>query len=161
MQPNEFYLAQYNTKVQELTAKNELWRLRVSEQEFLQKIEELRIYEAKEKESKCLNDYHIESNVKGSVAVMLMDKMTIEEMKTQSKRMQEYADIGFQKEAPKIKILAEKITAPITNRDTIYIYRWLFRNQIQLTDLKPDVLKEFQQTRNYQTLINRKKINTS
>lgn len=83
MRTTEEYLNDYYNKVNELADKGELWRLRVTEVEFVSEIERLRKFEEEMKDCKTLNQYHIQRNIESSVAVMLMNRMTNEEMRRQ------------------------------------------------------------------------------
>ena len=83
MKTNEEYLEDYFYKQNNLSKKGELWRLRVTEHEFISKIEEIREWGKKARQSNYLNKYHIQRNEEAQVSVMLMDKLTIEECKEQ------------------------------------------------------------------------------
>lgn len=87
MKTNEEYLIKYDEKLKYLIEKGEEWRMRVTRQNFLSEIERLRIYEADEMKIKRLNDYHIQSNIEGSISIMLMDRLTQEEATEQFERL--------------------------------------------------------------------------
>jgi hypothetical protein len=157
MENNEFYLLQFDDKVEHLKKLNELWRLRVTRQKFINKIEELRIYEVETKEKKYLNDYHIESNIQGAISIMLMDTPTIEEAVEQAKRLRHEAEKYLAEEAPKIREIVQKFELPLDKRKTRFIYSSIFRNQITLDDLQTSVKDEFIKTDIYDLLMKRKK----
>jgi ribonucleotide reductase alpha subunit len=157
MESNDFYLIEYDRKVETLTKKNELWRLRVTRQEFINKVEELRIYEVEAKERKYLNDYHIESNIKGSISIMLMDTPTIEEAMEQAERLRKEAEKYFAEEAPEIREIVRKFELPLDKRKKRFIYSSIFRNQITIDDLQTSIKEEFIKTDTYELLTKRMK----
>ena len=67
MESNEKYLGKYLLKKMELEQKGELWRLRVTEEEFLSEIQRLREYEIDAKKNGSLNEYHIQRNIDGTI----------------------------------------------------------------------------------------------
>src|ERR1035437_2356960 len=95
MESNEKYLEKYFLKKMELEQKGELWRLRVTQVEFLTEIQRLREYEIDAKKNSKLNEYHIQRNIEGTIAVMLMDSFTLEEAKEQTKRQSEASEEEF------------------------------------------------------------------
>lgn len=157
METNQIYLIDYDSKVEKLKTKDELWRLRVTREEFISKLEELRIYEKEAKERKYFNDYHIERSIKGSIAIMLMDALTFEEAMAQSKILKKEAEKQFAIEAPEMKVLVRKLELPLTIPKKRFIYSSLFRKQITLDDLQISVKDEFKNTEQYESLLKRKK----
>ncbi len=81
MKSTEEYIKDYQNKYKSLSGKDELCRLRVSLQEFLQEIERIRNYEIEQKKSAYLTAYHIQSNIEGMISVMLMNKVSLDEAK--------------------------------------------------------------------------------
>ena len=63
MESNEKYLEKYLLKKAELEKKGELWRLRVTQEEFLSEIQRLRKHEIDAKNNSTLNEYHIQRNI--------------------------------------------------------------------------------------------------
>jgi hypothetical protein len=153
---NQEYLQQYNEKYNSLANKNELWRLKVTQQEFMQQIAALRVYEAQQQQSNYFNAYTVDSNIKGSIAIILMDKLTFEEAMAQSKVNQLLNKEIYRKEAPEVKSKVQQFLTPLSFGNIKYIYAGLFRNQIKLSDLPPNVLEEFKQTAQFKSLLRRK-----
>lgn len=58
----------------------------------------------------------------------------------------------FKKEIPEIKRQLSEIKTPLEFNDVVHIYRWIFRYQIRLDDLNPDILNEFKNTEHYKKL---------
>ena len=156
MEPNEKYLEKYLLKKAELEKKGELWRLRVTQAEFLSEIERLKEYEIYSKTNSSLNDYHIQRNIEGTISVMLMDACTLEEAKEQTQRLHDESEKRFAEEAPMIRERLLLIETPLKFRDSANIYRWIFRNQISIDMLPIKVKDEFTKTRHYKTLKNMK-----
>jgi len=157
MESDEKYLEEYLLKKAELEAKGELWRLRVTQEEFLKEIQRLRKYEIDAKNS-TLNEYHIQRNIEGTISVMLMESCTLEEMKEQAKRINEESEKDFAEEAPMIKERLVLIETPLKFRDSANIYLWISRNQISIDMLPLKVKDEFTKTRHYKRLKDMKKI---
>ena len=155
MKTTEEYIDDYLDKYNELSNKGELWRFRVSPQEFIQEIERIREYEIEQKEMRYLTPYHIESNVLGMISIMLMDKVTKEEIIAQFKRHKDAAKEEFAKSAPKIQESIKKIRMPLNTKDIIKIYLGLWRKQVSFDIIDEDVLNEFKKTRQYKRLIYR------
>jgi hypothetical protein len=158
MESNEKYLEKYFLKKMELEKKGELWRLRVTQVEFLSEIQRLREYEIDAKKNSKLNEYHIQRNIQGTIAVMLMDSFTLEEAKEQTKRQSEASEKEFAEEAPLIRERLKSIKTPLSFRDAANIYRWIFRKQISIDMLPENVKVEFTKTRHYESLKNKKEI---
>src|ERR1035437_7164018 len=125
MKSNEEYLKDFHQKQEDLTVKGELWRLRVTEEEFLTEIEKIRTYEIENKKNNHLNEYHIQRNVEGMIAIMLMDIVTFEEAKDQTNRLTKSSEEDFAKDAPEIQKRLKLIQTPLSFRDTANMYRWL------------------------------------
>lgn len=157
MESDEKYLEEYLLKKAELETKGELWRLRVTQEEFLKEIQRLRKYEIDAKNS-TLNEYHIQRNIEGTISVMLMESCTLEEMKEQAKRINEESEKDFAEEAPMIKERLVLIETPLKFRDSANIYLWISRNQISIDMLPLKVKDEFTKTRHYKRLKDMKKI---
>ena len=157
MESDEKYLEEYLLKKAELEAKDELWRLRVTQEEFLKEIQRLRKYEIDAKNS-TLNEYHIQRNIEGTISVMLMDACTLEEMKEQAKRINEESKKYFAEEAPMIRERLILIKTPLRFRDSANIYLWIVRKQISIDMLPLKVKEEFTKTRHNTMLKNVEKI---
>lgn len=84
MKTTEEYLIDYLDKKNELSEKGELWRLRVTQEEFLAEIERLRVSEIYQKKSNSLSEYHIQKNVEEMIAALLMGIATLDEMREQT-----------------------------------------------------------------------------
>ncbi|NVN95144.1 MAG: hypothetical protein HXX18_07675 [Bacteroidetes bacterium] len=158
MESNEKYINDFLFKKAELEAKGELWRLRVTQEEFLSEIQRLRKYEIDAKKNSTLNEYHIQQNIEGIISIMLMDACTFKEMKEQAKRLSEESEKDFAEEAPMIRERLILIETPLKFRDSVNIYLWIFRNQISIEMLPSKVKDEFTKTRHYEKLKNMKKI---
>lgn len=157
MESNEKYLEKYLLKKAELEEKGDLWRLRVTQEEFLKEIQRLRKYEIDTKGNSTLNDYHIQQNIEGTISIMLMESSTYDEMKEQAKRIHEESENDFAEEAPMIRERLILIKTPLKFRDSAKIYCWIFRNQISIDMLPLKVKEEFMNTRHYEKLKNIKK----
>ena len=107
MKSNEEYLILFKEKYRELEMKNELWRLRVTLEEFKEGLEKARQYGIEARKSSYLNEFHIKSNEEGMVGIMLMNKITKEEFKEQAKQLKEIAGIQFALHAPLAKKAAK------------------------------------------------------
>jgi rubrerythrin len=149
------YLADYLKKYNELASKNELWRLRVTEQEFVTEIEKIRAWGAEARKANYLNEYAITRGENGQVAVLLMNKLTPEEAREQIKRNAEAAALQFAEEAPQIQEQLKKIQTPLRFKDVTNLYSWLCRKQITMAMMPKEVLEAFSKTRQYQTLLKR------
>lgn len=158
MESNEKYLEEYFFKKMELAQKGELWRLRVTQEEFFSEIQRLREYEIDAKKNSNLNEYHIQRNIEGTISVMLMDACTHEEMMDQTKRLSDASEKEFAEEASMIRERLRFIKTPLTFRDAANIYRWIFRKQISIDMLPLKVKDEFTKTIHFKTLENKKKI---
>ena len=130
MKPTEEYLKEYYDKLYELSSKGEEWRIGVTPEEFLLEIERIREYEICNANNKHLKEFHIQRNVEGMISVMLMDKVTLEEAKEQCVKLQKAAEKNFAEDVPEIKQRLKLIQTPLKFRDTVNIYKWLWRKQI-------------------------------
>jgi hypothetical protein len=153
MKNKDYYLKKYREQKVVLEETNELWRLcHDSEDIFLTKLNEIfDRYEA----GHFLNDFHKESSTKTSLELLLQKNMSKEEMIEQTKKLKASAKESFKKEAPKIKEYASKMKNPLSISDLSHIYRWIFREQISLDDLQNTVKKEFKNSKQYQSLVDR------
>jgi len=158
MESNEKYLEKYFLKKSELEQKGEIWRLRVTQEEFLSEIQRLREYEIEAKKNSNLNDYHIQRSIEGTIEIMLMDACTFEEAKEQTNRLREESEKSFAEEAPRIRECLDFIETPLKLSDSANIYRWIFRNQISIDMLPSKVKDEFTKTRHFEKLKKMKKI---
>lgn len=158
MESNEKYLKEYLLKKLELEQKGELWRLRVTEEEFISEIQRLREYEIDSKKNSDLNEYHIQRNIEGMIEVMLMNACTPEEAKEQTNRIKIESEKAFAEEAPMIRERLKSIETPLKFRDSANIYRWIFREQISIDMLPLKLRDEFTKTSHYVTLKNMNKI---
>lgn len=155
MKSNSEYISDYLEKYTTLLKKGELWRLRVTLNEFVKEIERIREYGIEQRKSNYLNEYSIQSNQSGIISVMLMDAATKEEMVEQFKVVKEAADIERSKEIPMILERIKHIQTPLKFEEVKRIYKWLFYKQITLEMLSENVLNEFKETRQYETLVKR------
>ena len=73
MKATDEYLDDYFDKYNELKKKNDLWRLRVTPEEFLAKIVRIRVYGTEKRKNKYLNDFHVESTQDNMISILLMD----------------------------------------------------------------------------------------
>lgn len=145
------YLDVYN----DLKRKNELWRLKVSPHEFLEKVKSLneKVNETKKGSPQELairiRKYNIE------IAKLLSINPTINEVRKQIETINKSSQIAFEKEKENIKYQIQKIELPLTSKELINIYKWIGRNQIAFSDLPLPIQEEFKQTSKYQNLLNR------
>ncbi|MEI8273500.1 MAG: hypothetical protein WCG08_12830 [Paludibacter sp.] len=160
MKSTEEYINDYNNKLNELSSKGEEWRIRVTQEEFLTEIERIREYENRNANSKELNEYHIQRNVKAMISVMLMDGVTIEEAREQTARLKKDSEKYFAEEVPEIIQRLKLVKTPLSFRNTVNIYKWLWRKQITLEMISEDVLIEFSKTQHYKKLIERDEENS-
>jgi len=159
MKTTEEYSKDYFDKLNKFSIKGEQWRIRVTHEEFLKEIEKIRKYEIDERKGNQLNEYHIQRNIEGMISVMLMDSVTFEEAVEQSEKLIKSSEEFFAKEAPEIKLRLESIKTPISFRDSVNIYKWLFRKQITIEMLSEDLFNEFAKTKHYEMIIRRTKEN--
>lgn len=152
MKSNEEYLNDFHLKKKELEERGELWRLRVTEEEFISEIDRIRKESIESRKGSSLNEYHIQRNEEEQIEIMLMEKATYEEAKEQFERLRKSGEEYFAKEAPEIQKLVKLINTPLKIRDTRNIYRWLYRKQIIIDMLPENVLKEFITTKHYRNL---------
>ena len=156
MKTAEEHLDDYLDKYNLLKKKNELWRLRVTPQEFLAEIERIRAYGIEQRKSNYLTEYHIDRNQEAMISVMLMDAMTHDEMVEQTERLAEASKLQFAEESPEIQQHVKKMRTPLKFNETRNIYTWLFRKQITLEMLPKEVFEEFSKTRQYESYLKRK-----
>ncbi len=156
MKTTEEYLIDYFAKKRDLERKGELWRLRVTLEEFLSKLEIIMADTIENKKSKYFTEYHIQRNEEAQVEVMLMDKMTLEEMQEQGNRLRKESERQFAEEAPEVQAQLKLIQTPLCFEDARYIYRGLFRKQITIDLIPKEVFKEFKNTKQYKYLLGRK-----
>ena len=86
MKTTEEYFDDYLDKYNFLKKKNELWRLRVTPQQFLNEIKKIRERGKNARKEKYWNEYHIQRNEEASVSILLMDILTFEEAREQCRR---------------------------------------------------------------------------
>ena len=158
MESNEKYLGEYFLKKTELEQKDEIWRLRVTQEEFLSEIQRLREYEIDARNNSTLNEYHIQRNIEATISIMLMDACTLEEMREQTMIISELSETEFAKDAPNVRVRLKSIKTPLSFQDSAKIYRWIFRKQISFDILPLNVKDEFTKTSHYKTLKNMNKI---
>jgi len=77
MESNEKYLEKYFLKKSELEQKGEIWRLRVTQEEFLSEIQRLREYEIDAKKNSNLNEYHIQQYSGKNLAMTFNNHMFV------------------------------------------------------------------------------------
>lgn len=152
MKSNEEYLNEYHLKKKELEERGELWRLRVTEDEFISEIERIRKKGIESRKGSSLNEYHLQRNEEGQIEIMLMKNATYEEKLEQAERINKESELEFAKEAPEIQKLVKLINTPLKFKDTRNIYLWLNRKQITIDMLPENVLKEFITTKHYKNL---------
>jgi len=157
MKTTEEYLDDYFDKYNDLKKNNDLWRLRVAPEEFLKEVERIRVYGKEERKNKYLNDFHIKSTQDNMISILLMDKMTREEMKEQCDRLSAAANLQFAEEAPEVHQRLQKIQTPLKFTDVVNIYKWLFRKQITVGMLSLEVFEEFKKTRQFELLLKKLK----
>lgn len=155
MESNEKYLEKYFLKKAELERKGEIWRLRVTQEEFLSEIQRLRDYEIDATNTSTLNEYHIQRIIKGSISLMLMNACTLEEAKEQTNCIHEASETGFSEEASMVRERLESIETPLKFSDSANIYRWIIRKQISIDMLPSKVKDGFSNTRHYKILKNK------
>lgn len=107
MKTTEEYLDDYFDKYNELKMKNDLWQLRVTPEEFLAEFERIRVYGTEERKNKYLNDFHVKSTQDNMISILLMDKMTREEMKEKCDRLS--AAANFQQKLQQFNNIYKKI----------------------------------------------------
>jgi 16S rRNA C967 or C1407 C5-methylase (RsmB/RsmF family) len=76
----EDYFDDYLDNYNELLKKNELWRLRLQPQEFIDEVDRIFKKCAQDSLSGYLNAYASSANKKSMIAVLLMNKQTYEEI---------------------------------------------------------------------------------
>jgi hypothetical protein len=157
MKTAEEHLDDYLDKYNVLKKKNELWRLRVTPEKFLAEIERIRAYGIEQRKINYLNEYAIQKNQEGMIAIMLMDVMTKEETIAQFKRIAELNKKQFALEAPKVQERVKQIQTPLKFEDTKRICTGLFRKQITLEMLSKEVFEEFSKTPQYKSYLVRNK----
>lgn len=156
MESKEYYINKYRHQKKELEEQGELWRLcHETEQIFVEKLDEII---DRYNSHGYLNEFHRVSSTNASLEILLQKRLSLEEMKEQMRRHKIAAEESFKKESPKIKKYAHNISVPLTISDLSHIYRWIFRKQITLDDLSNEVIKEFKESKQYKSLINRKVI---
>jgi hypothetical protein len=155
MKTTEEYLNDYYDKHNELSKKGETWRLRVTAEEFISEIEKIRDYEIQVSKGSTLNEYHIQRNIEAQIEILLMEKVTFEEAKAQFECNRKSSEESFTKEVPEIKKRLKAIQIPLSFRNAVNIYRWLWRKQITIEMISEDVLSEFKKTKHYGIIIRR------
>lgn len=149
MKSEQEYTDQYLDKYIDRRFKQELWRFRYSLEEFKTEIDKIReyvVYSRLHGKSEKI----IDQNVKAMVSILLMDKMTFQEMKEQQERNNEVTKNYFKDEVPLRLKSVHRIKSPINFNDVKKIYSGLMRKQIVLDDLSKEVLEEFKNTIQYQ-----------
>jgi len=155
MKSKEYYINRYREQKRDLEQRNELWRLcQETEEIFIKKLDE--IFDRFSTNS-FLNEFHKESSTKASLEILLQKRLSLDEMKEQTRKIKIASEESFRKEAPKIKKYVSNMSVPLTISDLSHIYIWLFRKQITLDDLPLKVKKEFTHSKQYTNLIRRLK----
>lgn len=152
MKSNQEYLEIYDLKRKELDEKGELWRMKLSKDEFIAEIKKIKKYGIEARKSSKLNNYHIQRNEEAQVSVLLMGKSTKEEMVELVNSLNEKAEEEHKQEIESIVSNLEKIQTPLKFRDITKIYRWIFRKQISIEMLPDNVRNEFIKTKHYEML---------
>ena len=155
MKTTEEYLDDYFDNQNDLSSKGERWRLRVTPEEFIKEIERIRAYGIEARKSNYLTDYHIQRNEEGMVSIMLMDRVTLAEAKSQFERHRIESEKYFAKEAPKIQEQLKEIKAPLVFEEIVFIYKALWRKQITIEMLSESAFEEFKVTDHYEKIIRR------
>jgi hypothetical protein len=145
------YLDVYN----DLKRKNELWRLKVSPNEFLEKVKSLNEEVNETKNGSPLELAMRIRKFKIEIAKLVSSRLTNDEIKKQFEAINKATQITFELEKESIKNQINKIESPITSKERINIYKWIGRNQIAFSDLPNHIQEEFKQTSKYQNLLNR------
>lgn len=152
MKSTEEYLDDYFDKYNELQREGELWRLRLTPQEFIKEVERARTYGVEARKDGKLTEYHIQRSEEGIIVVALMNRVTLEEAKEQAARIRKNKEEYFAKEAPQVQEAIKLFQTPLTHDDIVELYKGLFRNQITLEMIPEEVLAKFKQTRQYEIL---------
>lgn len=154
MKSKEYFIDRYRKQKKELESTGEIWRLcQETEEIFVEKLDE--IYQSN-KEGHYLNEFHRESTFNIATSLLLQKKLSIEEMQDQMDRHRVASEQNFLEQAPQIKESVSKLKTPLTISDLSQIYRWIFRKQITLDDLPNEVIKEFKESKQYKSLVDRK-----
>ena len=95
MKSNEEYLNDFHLKKKELEEKGELWRFRVSEEEFISEIERIRKNGIEARKGSSLNEYHLQRSEEGQIEIMLMEKATYDEKLEQAERINKDSEIAL------------------------------------------------------------------
>ena len=147
MHPNEHFLKQYDDLIKSYAEKGELWRMKMTREEFEEKLEAFRKQEAQDMLRKDVNLFSIQSNIEASISILLMPIMTMEEIKAHFKRNKEITDAYFAEAAPQIKKEIQKLDLPLDRRKMQKICAALFRKQIIESDIPEAIYEELKETR--------------
>lgn len=149
MQSNEHYLKRYDDNMKSYTEKGEPWRMKISREEFIQELERFRKQEAESMARGYLTPYNIQSNIEGSISILLMPILTMEEAVAQMKRHNEITDAYFAEAAPRIKKEIQMLSLPLDKRKIQKICAALFRKQIEEADIPSDLFEVLKEERMY------------
>ena len=157
MKSTEEYISDYLDNYTSILKQGELWRMGPTLNEFIKKIDEIRERGKDDRKRNYKNEYTIQSNQDGAISVLFMSLRiwSFEEQKAQFDRLRKDADESRKKEIPLIEEEIKQFRAPLKFRDIKIIYKWLFYKQITLDMLPYEVLNEFKETSQYQTIIKR------
>ena len=88
-----------------------------------------------------------------------MKEKKLSQVQQQVSRIKQSAEKSFEAQKEEIKIKVQAIQLPLSTNDEINLYKWLGRKQITAFEIPSDVLKEFNTTTKYQSLIKQGLIN--
>jgi hypothetical protein len=97
----------------------------------------------------------IQKNEEGGVAILLMDRLTKEEIIEQFDRLRKEREKHLAEEAPKIQKEIMLIQAPLVFEKIVFIFKALMSKQITIEMLSKPVLDEFKKTDHYQRILRR------
>ena len=155
MKTNEEYLDDYFDNQNELSRKGEQWRLRLTPEEFIEEIERIRAAGIEARKSDYFTEYHIQKNEEGGVAILLMDRVTIEEAKEQFDRLRKEREKRLAEIAPEVQKEIKLIQAPLNFGEILFIFKALWHKQITIEMLSKPVFDEFKETEHYQSILRR------
>lgn len=155
MKSNEEYLEDYFNKKNELSRKGEQWRLRVTQEEFVNEIERIRADGIKAREMNYLTEYHIRRNEEAGVELLLKELMTKEEFIAQCSKLEEESAKLRANEAPEIRKEINLIQTPLGFGEIVFIFNALWYKQITFEMLSEPVFNEFKETAHYHRILRR------
>ena len=145
------YLDRYNI----LLKRNELWRLKLTPIQFIQKVEEIKLHGNEARKRGLLNEYHIERNEMGKISILLMDKLTWEEVMNDIDRLKKLKKEFIDEEALEIHKYLKGIRTPLDREIIRVIHSGLIHNQISLLSIPQHLLDEFIETEHFRIFLKR------